>query len=71
MDNTDALSEPLPRLLKIGEVAMALRVSKPTAYRWVREGQLPALHVGGTLRVPSRELFRVLEAGRSGWKAKA
>lgn len=69
MDNIDAPSEPLPGLPKIGEVATALRVSKPTAYRWVRVGELPALHVGGTLRVPSRELFRVLEAGHSGFRS--
>jgi excisionase family DNA binding protein len=68
MDNTDATSEPLPRLLTVREVAEMLRVSRPTAYRWCRTGQVPTLHIGGTLRVPARALVKTLEAGKSGFR---
>ena len=35
------------------EVAAQLRVSEQTAYRWTRSGQLPAVRIGGTVRVPA------------------
>ena len=66
MDNTD---QTIRRLLTVAEVAQELRVTRGTAYRWIRTGRLPAVRIGGTVRVSARQLFRVLEAGRSGWKA--
>jgi excisionase family DNA binding protein len=33
-------------LLTVREAAAALRVSKPTIYRWIAEGDLPAIRYG-------------------------
>ncbi len=40
------------RFLTVAEVAAALRVSKMTVYRLVHGGELPALRVGRSFRVP-------------------
>jgi excisionase family DNA binding protein len=37
-------------------VSEELRVTRGTAYRWIREGSLPAVRVGGTVRIPSKLL---------------
>ena len=54
MDNTDGTAH---RLLTVAEVADELRVTRGTAYRWIRAGDLPAVRVGGTVRVPSKLLL--------------
>jgi excisionase family DNA binding protein len=38
------------------EVADRLRLSMPTTYRLLRAGILPSVRIGGSLRVPRREL---------------
>jgi excisionase family DNA binding protein len=46
-------------LLTVSEVARRLNVSKPTVYRRINEGTIPALPIGelvGPLRVPADEL---------------
>ena len=53
MDNTDGTAR---RLLTVAEVAHELRVTRSTAYRWARDGQLPTIRVGGTVRVPAKLL---------------
>jgi excisionase family DNA binding protein len=40
------------KLLTVAEVAAAMRVSKMTVYRLVHAGDLPALRVGRSFRVP-------------------
>ena len=52
-------------LLSVSDVARRLNVSKPTVYRRIWEGQIPALRIGdeiGPLRVPEHELDRWLYA---------
>jgi excisionase family DNA binding protein len=47
------------RLLTVPEVAARLNVSRATAYKWVYDGRLPAVRLGGRrapLRVPADEL---------------
>jgi excisionase family DNA binding protein len=44
------------------EVADKLRVSRRTAYRWVKAKELPAYKLGGEFRVTERDLERFLEA---------
>lgn len=39
------------RLLKVGDVAERLGVSKPTVYSRIKTGELPAIKRGGCLRV--------------------
>jgi excisionase family DNA binding protein len=46
-------------LLSVAQVARRLNVSRPTVYRRIWEGQLPALRIGenvGPLRVDEAEL---------------
>jgi excisionase family DNA binding protein len=40
------------RFLTVAEVAAAMRVSKMTVYRLVHAGELPAVRVGRSFRVP-------------------
>jgi excisionase family DNA binding protein len=50
-------------LLSVAQVARRLNVSKPTLYRRIWEGQIPAVRVGdqvGPLRVREDELERWL-----------
>ena len=49
-------------LLNINEIAAALRVSRMTVYRFVRDGRLPAFRVGNSLRVHRRDLAAYLDA---------
>ncbi len=54
---TAATSET--RLLTVPEVAERLRVSRPTVYRRIAEGSIPAVRIGersGPLRIPENEL---------------
>jgi excisionase family DNA binding protein len=40
------------RLLTVNEVAMIMQVSRMTVYRLVHAGELPAVRVGRSFRVP-------------------
>lgn len=54
-------SAPLDgKLLSLQEAADRLRVHYMTAYRWVRQGDLPAFKAGGRLRVRLSDLERFL-----------
>jgi excisionase family DNA binding protein len=44
------------RLLRIGEVADLLRISRTKVYELVSSGTIPSLHVGRSRRVPLRAL---------------
>jgi excisionase family DNA binding protein len=44
----------------IAAAAKALSVCKATAYSLARSGELPTIKVGGSLRVPTRELREML-----------
>lgn len=53
----------LPHLLTIRETALALRASRPTVYRKIARGDIPAVRLGdgaGPLRVPADDLARWL-----------
>lgn len=49
-DDGDSLSEAT--FLTVAEVATAMWVSKMTVYRLVHSGELPAVRVGRSFRVP-------------------
>jgi excisionase family DNA binding protein len=53
-----SLAPTQPRLLTIAEVAVELRISRPTAYRLVKEAGLPVVRLieGGDLRVDPDDL---------------
>jgi excisionase family DNA binding protein len=42
------------RFLTVAEVAAVMRVSKMTVYRMVHAGELPAVRVGRSFRVPEK-----------------
>ncbi|HYN74736.1 MAG TPA: helix-turn-helix domain-containing protein [Candidatus Limnocylindria bacterium] len=42
------------RFLTVAEVAAAMRVSKMTVYRLVHSGEMPAVQVGRSYRVPEQ-----------------
>ena len=44
------------RFLTVAEVAAIMRVSKMTVYRVVHGGDLPAVRVGRSFRVPENEV---------------
>ncbi|MDT4912390.1 MAG: hypothetical protein QOC66_1518 [Pseudonocardiales bacterium] len=55
-----ALSEV--RFLTVAEVASVMRVSKMTVYRMVHAGELPAVRVGRSFRVPEQAVHDYLRA---------
>ena len=48
------------RFLTVAEVAAAMRVSKMTVYRLVHNGELPAVRVGRSFRVPEQAVHDYL-----------
>jgi excisionase family DNA binding protein len=55
-----ALSEV--KFLTVAEVASVMRVSKMTVYRMVHAGDLPAVRVGRSFRVPEKAVHDYLRA---------
>lgn len=53
-------SQARSRLLTVAEVAALLRVSTMTVYRLIKAGQLPALRIGKSYRVPEEDVDRYL-----------
>lgn len=48
------------RFLTVAEVASVMRVSKMTVYRMVHAGELPAVRVGRSFRVPEKAVHDYL-----------
>ncbi len=48
------------RFLTVAEVAAVMRVSKMTVYRLVHAGELPAIRVGRSFRVPAQAVHDYL-----------
>jgi excisionase family DNA binding protein len=49
------------KFLTVAEVASIMRVSKMTVYRLVHSGELEAIRVGRSFRVPERAVHHYLE----------
>jgi excisionase family DNA binding protein len=60
------------KLLTVREAAATLRVSKPTIYRWIAAGELPAIRYGqprpdgdvrrgGAIRIPEAAVLAYLD----------
>jgi excisionase family DNA binding protein len=60
IERTEQLSEV--RFLTVAEVATVMRVSKMTVYRIVHAGELPAVRVGRSFRVPEKAVHDYLQA---------
>ncbi len=52
------------RLLKVGEVAERLRVSRALAYRLIRSGDLPGVLIGHSVRVMPSDLDEYIKRSR-------
>ncbi|MEV0647583.1 helix-turn-helix domain-containing protein [Phytomonospora sp. NPDC050363] len=68
MSNTTGNSGPQGllsevRFLTVAEVAELMRVSKMTVYRLVHSGQLGAVRVGRSFRVPEQAVQEYLRSG--------
>ena len=56
-----------PELLRIRDAAERLNVSRASIYRWIDEGRLPAVQLGGRgapLRIPEDKLLRWIYSER-------
>ena len=60
MSNERQLAEV--RFLTVAEVASIMRVSKMTVYRLVHSGELPAVRVGRSFRVPEDAVHDYLKS---------
>ncbi|GAA1980337.1 MULTISPECIES: helix-turn-helix domain-containing protein [Amycolatopsis] len=49
------------QFLTVAEVATMMRVSKMTVYRLVHSGELPAVRVGKSFRVPEKVVHEYLQ----------
>lgn len=56
-----------PRFLTVAEVAELLRVSKMTVYRMVHTGELPAVRVKRSFRVPLKAVEELSESNLESW----
>lgn len=52
-----------PKFLTVAEVAELARVSRMTVYRMVHAGDLPAVRVGKSYRVPQAAVEEMLSGG--------
>lgn len=55
-----------PQFLTVSEVAEVMRVSKMTVYRLIHAGELPAIRVGKSFRVPSAAVQQLLDISWQG-----
>lgn len=54
------------RFLTVAEVALIMRVSKMTVYRLIHDGELAAIRVGRSFRIPENEVNNYLRAALVG-----
>jgi len=59
------------RFLTVAEVAEVMRVSKMTVYRLLHSGEMPAVRVGRSFRVPQDALAHYLATARLDLEADA
>ena len=50
------------RLRSVPEVANALRIGRATVYRLIERGDLPAMRIGGSLRVSESDLSTYVDS---------
>ncbi len=52
-----------PRFMTVAEVADLMRVSKMTVYRLIHSGEMPAIRVGKSFRVPEAAVGQIINSG--------
>lgn len=60
-DSNDVPAPAQVQFLTVAEVAALMRVSKMTVYRLVHSGELPAVRVGKSFRVPEKTVHEYLQ----------
>lgn len=55
-----------PRFMTVSEVAELMRVSKMTVYRLIHSGEMPAIRVGKSFRVPEAAVGALIASGLAG-----
>ncbi|MDP9800576.1 excisionase family DNA binding protein [Arcanobacterium wilhelmae] len=58
------LPSSAPQFFTVAEVAEVTRVSRMTVYRMVHSGELPAVRVGNSYRVPRSALEQLIGAAQ-------
>ncbi|PID97474.1 MAG: DNA-binding protein [Actinobacteria bacterium] len=56
-----------PRFMTVTEVADLMRVSKMTVYRLIHGGEMPAIRVGKSFRVPEVAVRQLIEVDMAEW----
>ena len=52
--------QSMPRFVTVSEMAEVMRVSKMTVYRMIHAGNIPAVRVGKSYRVPTQALEKIV-----------
>lgn len=65
MTRLDDLFADYPAHLSVGQMAEVLGISRPTAYKWLNEGTVPAYRVGGAWVILRDEVKDLIAAGRN------
>jgi excisionase family DNA binding protein len=60
MDERRETGEELPRVLRVEEAGELFRISRSAAFRAVKNGTIPSIRVGRSLRVPTALLLKML-----------
>lgn len=58
-----ARSPRLPRLLTVDEVAQGVQASKRAVWRWIRDGRLPVVRFGRSVRIRPADYERLIASG--------
>lgn len=56
-----------PRFVTVAEVADLMRVSKMTVYRMIHSGEIPAIRVGKSFRVPQQAVQQLIGQNLQVW----
>lgn len=56
-----------PQFVTVSEVAGLMRVSKMTVYRMIHSGELPALRLGKSFRIPETAVHKLLQNSVNQW----
>lgn len=57
-----------PRFVTVAEVADLMRVSKMTVYRMIHAGDIPAVRVGKSFRVPAAAVDQMMGQSFGSWE---
>ena len=59
-NDNPTLRDQLPMVLRVDELMPVLKIGRNAAYALVRSGQIKALRIGNSYRIPRSELLRLL-----------